>query len=217
MRILLVEDDVRFGSGLQAWLSHKGYAIDWVQDGAAARQALTLEEYLLVLLDLQLPRLSGMDLLQDMRSHNNPLPVIVLTARDTLKDRLAGLDGGADDYLVKPFDLEELAARVRALIRRISGRAETVLRHDDVSLNPVTQTVTRANRGVDLSPKEFVVLQTLLENAGKPVSRAKLENCLYAWHSEVESNAVVVHVHNLRKKFGQEFIRTKRGYGYIVE
>jgi len=216
MRILLIEDDALFGSGVQSWLTMKGYAIDWVKDGRSGEQALALHKYRLVLLDLQLPRLSGMDLLRKLRARNDHTPTIILTARDNLQDRLAGLDGGADDYLVKPFELEELVARVRALVRRSNGRASTVINHNRVALNPATGTVTHSGDTVDIPPREFAVLHTLLENKGKPVSRHKLESCLYAWDSEVESNAVVVHIHNLRKKFGRQFIQTKRGFGYLV-
>jgi len=216
MRILLIEDDVLFGSGVQSWLNLKGYSTDWVRDGQSGEQALALEHYLLVLLDLQLPRLSGMDLLRKLRARNDNTPTIILTARDHLHDRLAGLDNGADDYLVKPFELEELTARVRALVRRSNGRASTVIKHQHVALNPATGTVTHSGDTVDIPPREFAVLHTLLENKGKPVSRHKLESCLYSWDNEVESNAVVVHIHNLRKKFGNHFIQTKRGFGYLV-
>ncbi|NOZ54358.1 MAG: response regulator [Gammaproteobacteria bacterium] len=216
MRILLIEDDALFGSGVKSWLGLKGYSIDWVKNGQLAEQALALQTYRLVLLDLQLPHFSGMDILHKLRARNDNTPTIILTARDNLHDRLAGLDGGADDYLVKPFDLEELGARVRALVRRSNGHASMLIEHKHVTLNPATGKVTQSGNIIDIPPREFAVLQTLMENKGKPVSRYKLETGLYSWDNEIESNAVVVHIHNLRKKLGSGFIQTKRGFGYIV-
>jgi DNA-binding response OmpR family regulator len=217
MRILLVEDDPLLGDGVRAGLQQAGFTVDWVRDGVAAQLAVETEPYELMVLDLGLPRLSGLDLLKWLRQAGRVLPVLILTARDTVADRVKGLDAGADDYLVKPFDLDELAARVRALVRRSSGQAAPVLRHGDVELDPVAHAVTRGGAPVDLSPREFAVLQELLLNAGKVLSRDRLEQSLYGWNEEVESNAVEVHIHHLRKKLGAELIRTLRGVGYTIE
>jgi DNA-binding response OmpR family regulator len=217
MRILLVEDDTLLGDGVRAGLAQDGYAVDWVQDGKAALTALEAERYDLVLLDLGLPRLTGLEVLRALRGRGNAVPVLILTARDRVADRVAGLDAGADDYLVKPFDLEELAARIRALTRRQGGRAEPVIRHGDIVLDPAAHSVTRAGKPVELSPREFAVLSELLHNAGTVLSKARLEQSLYGWDQEVESNAVEVHVHHLRRKLGSGLIKTLRGIGYTVE
>lgn len=216
MRILLVEDDSLLGDGLRVGLTQEGYSVDWVKDGRAAQLALEAEPYALVVLDLGLPRLSGLELLQWLRRGGNDLPVLILTARDAVADRVQGLDSGADDYLVKPFDLDELAARIRALLRRRGGRASPLLQHGELVLDPAAHTVTRAGKAVDISPREFALLQELLQNAGRVLSREQLEHSLYGWNEEVESNAVEVHVHHLRKKLGADLIRTVRGVGYLV-
>lgn len=216
MRILLVEDDSLLGDGLRVGLAQEGYSVDWVKDGRAAQLALEAEPYALVVLDLGLPRISGLELLQWLRRGGNDLPVLILTARDAVADRVQGLDSGADDYLVKPFDLDELAARIRALLRRRGGRASPLLQHGDLVLDPAAHTVTRAGKAVDISPREFALLQELLQNAGRVLSREQLEHSLYGWNEEVESNAVEVHVHHLRKKLGADLIRTVRGVGYLV-
>lgn len=216
MRILLVEDDSLLGDGLRVGLAQEGYSVDWVKDGRAAQLALEAEPYALVVLDLGLPRLSGLEVLQWLRRGGNDLPVLILTARDAVADRVQGLDSGADDYLVKPFDLDELAARIRALLRRRGGRASPLLQHGELVLDPAAHTVTRAGKAVDISPREFALLQELLQNAGRVLSREQLEHSLYGWNEEVESNAVEVHVHHLRKKLGAELIRTVRGVGYLV-
>ena len=217
MRILLAEDDVVLGNGVQTWLGLKGYAVDWFRNGREAQHAVTSAEYDLVLLDLGLPLVDGMTLLRSIRAGSKSTPVIVITARDGLQDRVGGLDTGADDYLVKPFEMEELAARMRALERRSNNRTSPMLSHGELILDPASMAVTFNGAGVSLSPREFVVLRTLLENKGKPISRSKLENSMYAWDSEVDSNTVTVHIHNLRKKLGEEFIVTKRGFGYLIE
>lgn len=217
MRVLLVEDDAVLGNGLQTWLSLKGYTVDWLRDGKEAQHALESTEYAIVLLDLGLPRMEGSQVLKHLRAARNTTPVIVITARDALDDRVQHLDSGADDYLVKPFELEELGARMRALVRRNFNRVNPVLKHGPVTLDPASMTVTLNDTDVNVSPREFVLLQMLLENKGRPVSRTKLENSLYAWGDEVESNTITVHIHNLRKKLGEEFIQTKRGFGYLVE
>lgn len=217
MRILLVEDDPLLGDGVRAGVAQEGYAVDWVQDGKSALAALEAERYDLVLLDLGLPRMSGLDVLAALRSRGNGVPVLILTARDRVADRVAGLDAGADDYLVKPFDLDELAARVRALARRQAGRAEPVIRHGDIVLDPAAHSVTLGGKPVELSPREFGVLRELLQNAGTVLSKARLEQSLYGWDQELGSNAVEVHIHHLRRKLGTHLIKTLRGIGYTVE
>lgn len=218
MRILLVEDDALLGDGVRAGLTQAGYAVDWVTDGLQAQLALKTETYALMVLDLGLPKLSGLEVLQGLRRRNDPLPVLILTARDTVTDRIRGLDAGADDYLVKPFDLDELLARIRALVRRSFGRAAPVLRHKDIALDPTAHTVTQRGLPVELSGQELKILTLLLENAGRVLSRAQLEQSLYGWDDEgLESNAIEVHIHHLRRKLGPDLIRTFRGIGYGVE
>lgn len=217
MRILLVEDDRLLGDGVRAGLTQAGFTVDWVSDGKEAELALASEPYALVVLDLGLPRLDGLTLLQRMRDKGSDLPVLILTARDTVPDRVRGLETGADDYLVKPFDLAELTARVRALIRRSRGRGSPRLRHGDLILDPAAHTVTLRGAPVELSPREFAILHELLQNAGRVLSRGQLEESLYGWGEEVESNAVEVYIHHLRKKLGADLIRTLRGVGYMVE
>ncbi len=217
MRVLLVEDDRLLGEGIYAGVQHSGYAVDWVKDGEMAETAIATEPYDLVILDLGLPKKPGLDVLESLRARGDDTPVLILTARDTIDDRVAGLDKGADDYLVKPFDLDELLARLRALARRRSGRASPVLTHGDIVLDPAAHRVEQAGQGVELSPREFAVLQTLLENAGRVLSRSRLEESLYSWKNDIESNAVEVHIHHLRKKLGKGLIRTIRGVGYMVE
>ena len=219
MRILLVEDDPMIGKTLHQALQQDGYAVDWVRDGDAGRAALTgvgAEAYALVLLDLGLPRRSGLDLLKEIRRAGNRVRVLVVTARDAVADRVAGLDAGADDYLTKPFSLDELGARMRALLRRDIAREANLLRHRDLTLDPVTHQASQAGRPVDLSAREFALLEALLERPGAALSRAQLEERLYRWGDEVESNAIEVHVHNLRKKLGADAIRTLRGVGYAL-
>lgn len=217
MKVLLVEDDALLGDGIRAGLKQAGYAVDWVQDGRAGQLALETEDYALLVLDLGLPRLSGMELLKWLRGKGSTLPVLILTARDTVADRVAGLDGGADDYLVKPFDLDELIARLRALLRRSAGHAVPILRHGDIELDPAAHQVHRKGQPVELSAREFTLLHALLLNAGRVQSRAQLEQLLYGWGEEVESNAVEVHIHHLRKKLGNTLIRTLRGVGYVID
>ena len=217
MRLLLVEDDKLLGDGIRAGLKQSGYAVDWVQDGEAADFALRTGEYEIIVLDLGLPKRSGLDVLKQLRAKGSQIPVMILTARDTVDDKVRGLDMGADDYLIKPFDLDELSARLRALTRRQTGRTTPVLRHGNIEVDPVSHTVKQNDVVVDISPREFNLLQTLLESAGRVVSRARLEESLYAWNEEVESNAIEVHIHHLRKKLGNELIRTIRGVGYIVD
>jgi DNA-binding response OmpR family regulator len=217
MRLLLVEDDALLGDGIRAGLQQSGFVVDWVKDGQAAKLALEAEAYALVLLDLGLPRLSGTELLKWLRGTGNGVPVLILTARDTVADRVSGLDAGADDYLIKPFDLDELAARIRALLRRAGGRAAPLIVHGQLEIDPASRQVTLEGRPVELSAREYAILQVLLENAGRALSREQLEQSLYGWGDEVESNAVEVHIHHLRRKLGTELIRTLRGVGYLVD
>ena len=206
------------GKTLKAALSQDGYTVDWVQDGAAGKAAIdtTAGAYALVILDLGLPRKSGIDLLKELRRAGNKARVLVVTARDAVADRVAGLDAGADAYLVKPFSLEELAARIRALLRRDIAREDNVLRNGELALDTAARTVTKAGAQVDLSAREFALLAALLERPGNALSKAQLEEKLYGWGEEVESNTVEVHVHNLRKKLGADAIRTIRGVGYVI-
>lgn len=216
MRLLLVEDDPILGNGIEAGLKQAGFAVDWARDGGAAQLALQTTEYELVVLDLGLPQISGMELLRRLRGRGSDLPVLLLTARDTVRDRVAGLEAGADDYLVKPFDLAELVARIRALSRRAHGRSTDAIRYRDLVLTPESLTVTRGNQSITLSARECAILVDLLEHRGTALSRARLEESLYGWNQEVDSNAVEVHIHNLRKKLGSELIKTIRGVGYLI-
>lgn len=216
MRLLIAEDDPQLGDGLTVGLRQDGYAVDWVKDGVAADLALKTETYDLLVLDLGLPRLDGMGVLAHLRERGQALPVLILTARDATGDKIAGLDAGADDYLVKPVGLDELAARVRALARRAAGRAQPLLRHGDLVLDPAAREVTLAGAPVELSSREFSLLQMLLENAGRVMTRAQLEASLYGWRDEPDSNALEVHIHHLRKKLGAERIKTLRGIGYTL-
>jgi two-component system response regulator QseB len=217
MRLLLAEDDTMIGEAVRAGLRREGFAVDWVRDGVAAEQALAAEPYEACVLDLGLPRREGLAVLRQLRARGSTLPVLVLTARDAVTDRVEGLDAGADDYVVKPFDLQELAARIRAILRRRAGRASTRIEHRGVTLDTATHEVERDGVAVQLSPREFALLQALLEQPGRILSRAQLEERLYGWGEEVESNVVEVHVHGLRRKLGADFVRNVRGVGYRVE
>jgi two-component system OmpR family response regulator/two-component system response regulator QseB len=216
MRILLVEDDRLLGDGLQAGLTQAGYAVDWLRDGEAAVAALSAETFAAVVLDLGLPKRDGLSVLQWLRGRRDATPVLILTARDQLEDKVRGLDLGADDYVLKPFDLDEIAARLRALVRRAHGRPEPVLVLGEIELNPAARTVTRGGEPVELTPREFDLLHLLLENSGRVLTRRSLEEQLYTWHDAVDSNALEVHIHHLRKKLGNELIRTVRGVGYMA-
>ena len=216
MRLLLVEDDPMIGESVRRGLKRDGFTVDWVGQAESAESALHSVNYDLLLLDLGLPRKSGLSLLRELRSGGTAIPVLVLTARDSVADRVLGLDTGADDYLVKPFDLDELGARVRALLRRQSGRVLPEISYGDLRLIPATHEVVFQDRELALSAREFTLLAALLEKPGAVLSRSRLEERLYGWGEEVESNAVEVHVHNLRKKLGAAFIRTVRGVGYMV-
>jgi two-component system OmpR family response regulator/two-component system response regulator QseB len=217
MRILLIEDDPSLGDSLQSWLRMDGYTVDWLQRGDQTAAALATHEYQCVLLDRGLPGLDGDTVLRVLRAAGTPrarLPVIVITARDTVADRVQGLDLGADDYLVKPFDLEELSARVRAALRRGAAQDTPELRHGAVALDPAAKRVTLNGAPVMLTAREFAILHALMRRPAHIQSRAQLEEALYGWGEEVESNAIEVHIYNLRKKLGNRFIVTVRNQGY---
>jgi len=216
MRVLVVEDDWMIGESLREALRRQGMAADWVRDGRAADVVLASERFDAVLLDLGLPQRDGLQVLAAMRARGDTTPVIVLTARDALADKVAGLDSGADDYLVKPFEFDELLARLRALARRQGGRASSALEVGDLRLDPATREVSRGGRQVLLSAREFALLQALLERPGAILSRAQLEDRLYGWGEELESNAISVYMHQLRKKLGDDLLHTVRGLGYYA-
>jgi len=216
MRLLLVEDDPMIGEQLLELLRAESYAVDWVRDGELADAALHAQNYDLVLLDLGLPKRDGMSVLRALRTRKQVMPVLIATARDALEQRIAGLDAGADDYVLKPFELHELLARIRALLRRASGRAEPVYEHRGVSINPATREVVAEGKQVTLSAREWAVLESLLARPGMVLSRQQLEEKLYSWKDEISSNAVEVYIHGLRKKLGAALIQNVRGVGYRV-
>jgi two-component system response regulator QseB len=219
MRILLIEDDPMIGRGVQAALRQEGHAIDWVVDGQLGLAALDDPAYELVILDLGLPKRDGLELLRRLRAsdhRHNSVPVLVVTARDAVADRVKGLDAGADDYLVKPFSLDELSARIRALVRRRQARPSPVIVHGELRVDPSKHTAEWRGEPVRLSAREFALLSALLEAPGKPLSRAALEERLYGWGEEVESNAVEVHIHALRRKLDPGLILNLRGVGYYL-
>ena len=228
MRLLLVEDDRMIGESLCKGLRGEGFAVDWVCDGAAAEAALQpvasaspagpqAGPHDLVVLDLGLPRKDGITVLENLRRRGSLLPVLILSARDRVPDRVRGLHAGADDYLVKPFDFDELVARIHALARRAAGRSQPLLKHRDLVLDPLARSVTRGDQPVSLSAREFALLSILLENAGRVLSVAQIEDKLYGWNEEVGSNAVEVHIHALRRKLGASLIRNVRGVGYTID
>jgi DNA-binding response OmpR family regulator len=214
MRILIVEDDPLLGPGLQTGLGQDGYAADLVRDAGSAEHALRLEHFDLMVLDLGLPGRDGLSLLRDLRAEGMCLPVLILTARDALRDRVAGLDAGADDYLVKPFDLDELSARIRALMRRSRGQTAPLLQVGDLSLDSARRQAALKERTLCLSPREYALLEALMSDADRVVPRPRLQATIYGWHEDLESNALEVHIHNLRRKLGKERIVTVRGVGY---
>jgi DNA-binding response OmpR family regulator len=216
MRILLAEDDPLLGDGLRAGLRQLGFQVDWVRDGQAAERELRAQPYAAAVLDLGLPLQDGMDVLAAVRAAGVRVPVLVLTARDAVPDRIRGLDLGADDYVVKPVDLHELAARLRALVRRAHGQPQECLTAQDVVLDPAAHTVRKAGELVALSSREFDLLHALMLNPGRVLSREQLEQRVYGWGQEVESNAVEVHVHHLRRKLGASLVQTVRGIGYML-
>jgi DNA-binding response OmpR family regulator len=217
MRILLAEDDALLGDGLRAGLRQLGFQVDWVRDGEAAERELRAQPYTAAVLDLGLPRKDGLAVLATIRQAHIATPVLVLTARDTVPDRIRGLDTGADDYVVKPVDLHELAARLRALVRRAHGQPQECLTAQDVVLDPASRTVRQADAAVPLSTREFDLLQAFMLSAGRVLSREQLEQQLYSWGQEVDSNAIEVHIHNLRRKLGSQLIHTVRGVGYMLQ
>jgi len=216
MRVLLVEDDAMIAQGLETALRQIGAAVDWIRDGEHAAGALHAARYEVVLLDLGLPRRDGIDVLRELRQRGDATPVIILTARDEIRSRVEGLDAGADDYVVKPFDLDELTARMRSVLRRAAGRGDPVIRHGDLWLDPATHAVQCKGVPVTLSAHEYAVLEALLQRPGAVLSRAQLEDRLYGWDEPIGSNAVEVYIHGLRRKLGSEAIRTLRGVGYFV-
>ena len=216
MRILLAEDDPMLGDGLRAGLRQQGFRVDWVRDGQAAERELMGGDYQAAVLDLGLPLKDGLDVLQTLRGKKNTTPVLVLTARDAIPDRIKGLDLGADDYVLKPVDLFELGARLRSLVRRAHGQTQDILSCGDLAVNLSARQVTLDNQAVTLSTREFDLLHVLLLNVGRVLSREQIEQQLYSWGQEVESNAVEVHIHHLRKKLRADLIQTIRGVGYAL-
>lgn len=216
MRILIIEDDALLGDGIQVGLQQQGFVVDWMRNAGAGEIALATENYAAIVLDWNLPKLSGLDLLKRLRASGATVPVLMLTARDTVQDRIAGLDAGADDYLIKPFDLGELAARLRALIRRSTGNTAGAIRVGQLALDPAAHTVTYRGAPVLLPAREFAVLQELMLNAGRVLSRSRLEASLYDNGEELASNAIDVYIHHLRKKISADVVQTLRGVGYLM-
>lgn len=219
MRVLLVEDDEFLGDGIRTGLKHYGHTVDWVKDGRAAADVISSnhESFDVIVLDIGLPKISGLTVLNMIRNKNIATPVVMLTARDTVEDRVNGLDEGADDYITKPFDLDELCARMRALQRRSNSRAKPLIIYGEITVDPASHIVTHKGDEVLVSRREFALLQKLLENSGRVISREQLNQTLYGWSENIDSNALEVHIHNLRKRFGTKLIRTIRGVGYMVE
>lgn len=217
MRLLLVEDDEHLGRAVQTGLEQQGYAVDWVRDGVAGELGARDGQYEALLLDIGLPRQDGLSLLRTLRGTGFAAPILIITARDEVHDRVQGLDSGADDFIVKPFDMDELAARLRAALRRAHGRAPSALSHCNLSVDPASRQVTRDGQPVALTAREFNLLLHLLEHRGHIRSRSQLQESLYSWESDIESNAIEVHVHNLRRKLGRELIRTVHGQGYVID
>lgn len=217
MRILLVEDDLMIGEGLRKGLKQSSYAVDWVTDGLSAQFAIDNQSYDLIILDLGLPYKSGLSVLSDVRKNSNDTPVLILTARDGVADKVAGLDAGADDYMLKPFALEELEARIRNLTRRKSGNAQAIYKHGDISLNPATHEVRLKDQVIALSGREFSLLYELIKSPNLVLSRNQLEESLYGWNEEIASNAIEVHIHQIRRKMGNAIIKNIRNVGYMLQ
>lgn len=217
MRVLLVEDDLLLGKAVRKGLKHRGYTVDWSRDGVSAEAAAVAHAYSVILLDLGLPRQDGLTLLEKLRKRGDSVPVLVITARDEVADRVAGLDLGADDFIVKPFDLDELAARIRAAIRRAYQRPQAHLVHGAIDVDPAGRTVHKSGMPVSLTNNQFVLLVRLLEARGQVLSKARLEESLYGWGEEIESNTVEVYIHQLRRKLGRKLIKTVHGVGYLIE
>ncbi len=216
MRLLLVEDDPLLGDGLAAGLRQAGYLVEWISDGRAAQRAIHTDQFELIVLDLGLPDIDGLEILNQLRSKGVSTPVLILTARDALESRIAGLDSGADDYLVKPFDLEELTARLRAIHRRGIGESTPLQQYGNITLDPAARTVAKSDVAIDLTRHEFSILELLFGNIGRTVTKTHLEESLYGWEDGAESNTIEVHIHHLRKKLGKELIQTVRGVGYQI-
>ncbi len=217
MRILLVEDDALLGDAWQAGLRESGFAVDWLRDGASADAALKSESFSALVLDLGLPRLAGLDLLRRVRARGDRTPVVIVTARDALDDRVRGLDGGADDYVVKPVAIAELAARLRAVVRRSQGAASGEIEVGELRIDPAARSVSYGGRPVELQPREFALLLELALNAGRVLTRAQMEARLYEWDRALDSNAIEVYIHHLRRKLSPDLIRTVRGVGYVLQ
>lgn len=217
MRLLLVEDDYLLGNGVVTGLRHENHVVDWVQDGQSAKLSMVATNYDVVILDLGIPKINGLDLLAWFRKSGSKTPVLILTARDTVQDRVSGLDSGADDYMVKPFDLDELCARLRVLARRNTGRPTPFLVYGDIQMDPAARRVIQKDKQVELSAKEFNLFNELVTHMGQVLTREQLEEKLYGWGQEIESNSVEVHIHHLRRKLGGDLIKTIRGVGYIIE
>ncbi|MCW9023220.1 MAG: response regulator transcription factor [Gammaproteobacteria bacterium] len=217
MRLLLVEDDELLGDGLKVGLTQAGYRVEWLKDGRLANHALKAEQFDLVVLDIGLPEMSGIEVLNALRQRDNTTPVLLLTAYDAISDRINGLDAGADDYLVKPFDLDELLARLRAIVRRSTGRAVNLIEYNDITIDPSKHQISKAGTDVSLSQSEYQILHYLLSHTGKVATRQKLEELIHGWDSNSESNSLEVFIHHLRKKFDKDLIRTIRGVGYMVD
>ena len=216
MRILLVEDDSLLGEGLHSGLQRENHSVDWFKNGESVFLAINTTSYDAIILDINLPKMSGIEVLKKIRQEQNQIPILLLTARDTLSERVAGLDAGADDYLTKPFEFDEICARLRALTRRSRGLSEQSIRYRDIEIDPAAHTVNYKNEVVELSRREFAMLEELLSSVGRVRSRSQLEEKLYAWGDEIESNAIEVHIHHLRKRFGADLIKTIRGVGYLI-
>ncbi len=217
MRVLVVEDDIMLGEGISEGLKQNGFTVDLVRDGLEGEGALLMNDFDIAVLDIGLPGQDGITLLNKVRKKSCATPILLLTARDEIDDRVRGLDAGADDYLTKPFDLSELCARLRALVRRSSGRSDPIIKYEDIEVNPASHTVTKSGESVNLSRREFDVFCHLLESVGKVVSKSKLDEKLYGWNEDVDSNALEVHIHHIRKKLGNKLIRTVRGVGYFIK
>jgi DNA-binding response OmpR family regulator len=217
MRVLLVEDDSLLGKAVRTGLEQQGHAVDWVLDGDAAETAAMANDYAALVLDIGLPKQDGMALLKKLRARGNLVPLVVITASDDIAERIAGLDGGADDFIVKPFDLQELGARLRAVVRRAGGRASSDIVHGLLKVDPAARTVTLNDKPIALTAREFAILTHLLEHRGKVLSKQQLQESLYSWSDEIESNTVEVHVHHLRRKLGRDLIKTMHGVGYMID
>lgn len=217
MKILLAEDDTLLGEAIEACLRFDGMSVDWFKRGDMAEDALNLNNYDALVLDIGLPGRNGLQVLKNIRAQANAIPVLLLTALGSVTDRVSGLDSGADDYLVKPFDMDELLARLRALTRRAAGRVEPTIKHQDLTITPGEHRVEKAGKAVELSRHEYLILCHLIDNRGRIFSQQALTDYVYPWNEEVESNTIQVHIHHLRKKLGKTLIQTRRGIGYVIE